>query len=88
MTAVLAVLVGLEFPLACRVEEADWRSLAARLFTADFIGACLGAVVAGAVLIPVLGVVAACALAAVLNAVAGGVVLWGGKICASSTRSC
>ncbi|HRZ53897.1 MAG TPA: fused MFS/spermidine synthase [Candidatus Paceibacterota bacterium] len=76
LTAGLAVLVGLEFPLACRVERADAGSLASRIFSADFVGACVGAILAGALLIPILGVAAACGLAASLNALAGLRLLW------------
>jgi predicted membrane-bound spermidine synthase len=86
LTAALAMLVGLEFPLAARVEGANVRSLAARLFTADFFGACVGALVAGAVLIPVVGVAGACGLAAGLNLLAGLVLLK--TSCTNSTRSC
>lgn len=69
------VLVGLEFPLAARVEFDGVGRTASRLYTADFMGACLGAVVVGAVLIPVLGVVWVCVLTAALN-IASGLWVW------------
>jgi len=50
--------------------------LASRIFSADFVGACVGAILAGALLIPILGVAAACGLAASLNALAGLRLLW------------
>jgi spermidine synthase len=88
LTAGLAVLVGLEFPLACRVERADVGTLASRLFCADFVGACVGAILAGALLIPILGVTAACGVAASLNALAGLRLLWRGRTsCTSSIQS-
>lgn len=88
LTGGLAVLVGLEFPLACRAEWADAGSLASRLFSADFVGACVGAILAGALLIPILGVTAACGLAATFNALAGLRLLWrGGTVCTSSIQS-
>ncbi len=48
---------------------------ASRLYTADFIGACLGALLPSTLLIPLIGVPAVCLLIAALNAVAGIVVL-------------
>lgn len=48
---------------------------ASRLYTADFIGACLGALLPSTLLIPLIGVPAVCILIAALNAVAGIVVL-------------
>ncbi len=69
------VLVGMEFPLAARVEFDGVGRTASRLYTADFLGACLGAVVVGGILIPVLGVVMVCVLAAALN-VASGIWVW------------
>jgi spermidine synthase len=84
----LAVLVGLEFPLAGqavlagtdpeRAGGADLQavtSTAARLYTADYIGAALGALLVSTLLIPVIGVVAVCLLAAGLNLVSGAVIL-------------
>ncbi len=44
---------------------------ASRLYTADFIGACLGALLACTLLIPLIGVTGVCLLTALLN-VGGG----------------
>jgi spermidine synthase len=97
----LAVLVGLEFPLAGQVvlggtnsrpaeTTAWWRgmaaadtphhrqaitSAAARLYTADYVGAALGALLVSTLLIPLAGVVAVCLLAAGLNFISGVVIL-------------
>lgn len=68
---VLAGMVGAQFSLAGRTMAAGGAGLAAsRLYTADFIGACVGAFVASAVLIPLLGIMATCLLVGVLNAAA------------------
>lgn len=89
LAAVLAVLVGVEFPMACRIEQGRPGPLAARLFAADFVGACAGAVLAGAVLVPVLGVRTACGVAAGLNVLAGLVLWWRERTSwASSMRFC
>ncbi len=70
LTFVLAALVGMEFPLAGRIQESNVASTASRLYAADFIGASLGALLAGTVLIPLLGLTALCLIAAGLNALA------------------
>jgi spermidine synthase len=69
LTLVLASMVGMEFPLATRTSVRDVAGTASRLYTADFTGACLGALLASTLLIPLLGVTATCLLAAGLNAV-------------------
>lgn len=84
----LAVLVGLEFPLAGKAvlaraksapaEKTDLHAVtatAARLYTADYLGAALGALLVSTLLIPVIGVVAVCLLAAGLNVASGAVIL-------------
>jgi len=69
LTLALAFMVGMEFPVATRATPGDVAETASRLYTADFIGACLGALLASTLLIPLLGVMATCLLAAGLNAV-------------------
>ena len=71
LTFLLAALVGMQFPLASRLEGQDPAATAARLYTADFLGACLGAFLASTLLLPLLGVSATCLLTAGLNLVAG-----------------
>jgi spermidine synthase len=76
LTFVLALLVGMEFPVASRVEFGRAPGTASRLYTADFVGASLGALLASTVLIPVIGVTAVCLLTAGLNVLGGVVVLF------------
>lgn len=71
LAIVLATLVGMQFPLAARVSSSDPSSTAARLFTADYVGACLGALLVSTLLIPLLGVSVVCFLTAGLNLLAG-----------------
>jgi len=71
---VLAALVGLAFPLAARADFEGLAATAARLYWADFGGACLGALLVSAYLIPVAGVSAVCLLTAALNLLAAAVV--------------
>jgi spermidine synthase len=71
LTFILALLVGLQFPLANRLEFDGTPAAAARLYTADFVGACLGALLTSALLIPLVGVAGSCWLTAALNLAAG-----------------
>jgi spermidine synthase len=74
LTLILAVLVGMQFPLANRLEFDGTNRAVSRLYTADFIGAFLGALLASTALIPLLGVTGVCLLAAALNFL-GGVII-------------
>jgi len=79
----LGVLVGMEFPLAGKVlhqqtgtaaaTAGDITATAARLYTADYLGAALGALLVSTLLIPLWGVTAVCLLVAGLNVFSGGV---------------
>jgi spermidine synthase len=71
LTLVLAMLVGMQFPMATRSQFDGGATTASRLYTADFVGACLGAFLASTLLIPIIGVAATCWLTAGLNVVAG-----------------
>ena len=75
LTLVLAVLVGMEFPLAARVDFLGVAPTAARLYLADLVGACLGAMLVSTLLIPLISVGGVCWLVAALNVVSGGVLL-------------
>ena len=67
MTLVLAVLVGMQFPLANKLEFDGTAAGASRLYTADFVGAFLGALLSCTLLIPLIGVFGVCWLTAGLN---------------------
>ncbi len=75
LAMLLAVLVGLEFPLAGKADFQAVTSTAARLYTADYIGAALGALLVSTLLIPTMGMPAVCLLAAGLNVASGLVIL-------------
>jgi spermidine synthase len=68
LTFALATLVGAQFPLAGAAGPPEAGRGAARLFTADLLGAALGALLVSAWLLPLLGVTAVCLLTAGLNA--------------------
>ncbi|MGO8929117.1 MAG: fused MFS/spermidine synthase [Limisphaerales bacterium] len=71
LTLTLAVLVGMQFPLANRLEFDGTIAGASRLYTADFVGAFLGALLACTLLIPLIGVGGVCLLTALLNVASG-----------------
>jgi predicted membrane-bound spermidine synthase len=71
LTLGLAVLVGMQFPLANQLEFDGTIAGASRLYTADFVGAFLGALLVCTLLIPLVGVTGACLLTALLNLLAG-----------------
>jgi len=75
----LAVLVGLEFPLAGKADFRTVSDTAARLYTAAYLGAALGALLVSTFLIPVIGVVAVCLLAGGLNVLSGGILFWASR---------
>lgn len=77
LTLVPAVLAGLQFPLAGRLAFKRAAAAASSLYTADFIGAFLGSLLASTLLIPLWGVAGACAVTAVLNLLAAGLVRFG-----------
>jgi spermidine synthase len=64
----LALLVGMQFPVANRLSSLTAALAASRLYTADFLGASLGAYLASAWLLPTFGVNGVCWIIAGLNA--------------------
>jgi spermidine synthase len=69
LALLLAAMVGLQFALASAFTQNQAKKTVrpADLYVADFLGASLGALLAGSVLIPALGVAPACALIGGLN---------------------
>jgi len=79
LSMLLAVLVGMEFPLAGKIDFQQVTATAARLYTADYIGAALGALLVSTLLIPLIGVIGVCLLAAGLNAASAMMLLFAGR---------
>lgn len=67
LTFGLAALVGAQFPLAGAVVPGDTAVTASRLYTADFAGAALGALLVSTLLVPLLGATTVCLFTAALN---------------------
>ena len=71
LVAVAGLLGGLVFPLAASVvleREAGIARAGGGLYAADNIGACLGAILTGVLLVPILGVTGACLVIAAVKA--------------------
>jgi len=77
LALLVAVLVGLEFPLAGKVDFQGVTSAAARLYTADYLGAALGALLVSTWLIPLWGVAAVCGLCGGVNLLSAAVLATG-----------
>jgi len=77
LTLIIAVLVGMEFPLAGKLHlhKKEVEHTAGTLYASDLAGACIGALLTAALLIPVLGIVNVCILAGFLNLISG-VLVW------------
>jgi spermidine synthase len=74
LALLLAVLVGLIFPLAGKADFQRVTTTAARLYTADYLGSAIGALLVSTLLIPWIGVAAVCWLSAGLSVLSAGVV--------------
>ena len=73
LTFLLAALVGGQFPLAGATGSGEAAVTAARLYSADLVGAALGALLVSTLLIPLLGVTTVCLLTAGLNLAAAAI---------------
>jgi len=74
-TIIIAALVGMEFPLASKLFfKGKISETAGRLYNADLVGACIGALLVSALLIPILGIFKVCFLVGLLNLVSGFIV--------------
>ncbi len=67
LTLMLAIIVGAEFPLASKLHFKSISHTAATLYNADLIGACIGALIVSALLIPLIGIVKVCIFIAAVN---------------------
>ncbi|MBW2974096.1 fused MFS/spermidine synthase [Candidatus Woesearchaeota archaeon] len=75
-TLIIAVLVGMEFPLASKLFfKGKIGETAGKLYNADLIGACIGALLVSSLLIPILGILKVCFLTASLNLLSGSILM-------------
>lgn len=75
LSFILAAVTGMQFPVAARLDRGEAGAVASRLYVADFAGGFLGALVPAVVVLPLLGLGAACWIMAGVNAAAGLVLL-------------
>jgi spermidine synthase len=73
LTFGLAALVGALFPLAGATVAGETAVTASRLYTADFVGAALGALLVSTLLVPLLGATMVCFFTAALNLAAAAI---------------
>ncbi|MCK5283550.1 MAG: fused MFS/spermidine synthase [Nanoarchaeota archaeon] len=76
LTLIIAILVGMEFPLASKLQFKKISSTAAALYNADLIGAALGALLVSALLIPLIGIINVCFFVAGLNLLSGFIIFF------------
>jgi predicted membrane-bound spermidine synthase len=65
----------MEFPLAGKAGFAGLEQTASRLYTADLVGAAAGALLVSTLLIPLIGVVGVCLIAAAMKVACGSILL-------------
>jgi len=75
LAGLLGLLIGMQFPIACRTRFETGATTASKLYTADLVGAAFGALLSSTLLIPLLGVTETCLLTAGLNILGGTLVL-------------
>ena len=63
------------FPLAAKLSFKKLGETAATIYSADLIGACLGALLVSALLIPLIGIIGVCIVVGALNLISG-LVVW------------
>ena len=83
LSLISGILVGTEFPLANKIyliglTKVSW--VAGMLYTADLVGAWLGAFVVSVMMIPILGILATCAFIIAINLISIFLVATSGRI--------
>ncbi len=71
LTLAVGATAGMQFPLASRWRFKNGAETGSELYSADLLGASLGALFSGALLVPLLGFVQVCLVVALLNCVTG-----------------
>lgn len=71
LTLAIAIFVGMEFPIASKLHFKRIEYTAGVLYSADMIGACIGAFVISVILVPILGILNVCIILGILNVFSG-----------------
>lgn len=64
---IIAFIAGVQFPVAFAIESKTIIESASKIYGADFIGAAIGSLISGTLLIPVVGVAATCFITTIFN---------------------
>ncbi|MBM3199680.1 hypothetical protein FJZ53_01995 [Candidatus Woesearchaeota archaeon] len=75
LVIVLGFMAGFAFPLASKLSFDTVEKTSAKVYAADLIGSCLGAIIISVVLIPLLGITQVCMIIACLN-IAASWMMW------------
>ncbi len=67
LTLIIAVLIGIEFAFASKIQREKISTVAAESYSADLLGGAIGALTVSAFLIPLLGIIKVCFIIALLN---------------------
>jgi spermidine synthase len=67
LTFLIAFIAGAQFPIACAIGSKTKLEATSKTYGADFIGAALGSLLTGTLLIPLAGVAATCLATAIFN---------------------
>ena len=70
-TFLIALMVGVQFSLASRIQQGRVGSIAGKLYSADLFGSAIGVLVVTVLLLPLLGVVTVCFIIGALSLLAG-----------------
>jgi predicted membrane-bound spermidine synthase len=73
LTFLISFATGIEFSLAAQNQSSQPHTLAAKNYSMDLFGSAFGALLAGVVMLPLLGMVATCVILALLNVVSASV---------------
>jgi len=75
LAIIAGILVGAEFPLASKLHFKNIHRTAGIIYSADYIGACVGALIVSALLIPLLGIITVAILIGILNIISAIILL-------------
>jgi len=67
LTFIIALLIGIEFSLASKLQSRRISTIAAELYSVDLLGSAIGALLVTAFLIPILGIIKVCIIIGLLN---------------------
>ncbi len=70
-TFLIALMVGIQFSLASRIQQGKIGSVAGKLYSADLFGSAIGVLIVAVFLLPLLGVITVCFIIGALSLLAG-----------------